>query len=267
MKLKQIISILLILTLLSCALIGCGKKKTDGKTPQTNDNIIPPPSQTPNDEQEDDNTDKVPSPPTDNQSNGTQNPGDSSGEKDENGENENTPPVQLAKDTLNFESNGDGTCTLVGIGQYTDACLVIPEKNASGESVTDIAEKAFYSCPTLTAVQIPASVVRIGDLAFGDCANLIYIGVNSSNTSYKDVSGVLYTFDGKELISYPAAKAGSYTTIDDGVRKIHSMAFYACKYLRTVYYAGDCEEWDEITVGSKNYSLTAASIQYSVNGK
>ena len=273
MNYKKLIIILLIVSILATSSVGCAKKKAKDSSAPPEQSIPNTPEQSQNDISNSNNAqNQLPNTSQPSTPNNTQNQNQNQNNNNITGgtntNTNNTPsPDASSKDTLSFESNGNGTCTLVGIGSYTDACLVVPEKNSKGESVTSIAEKAFYSCPTLTAVQIPASVKHIGELAFGDCANLIYIGVNSSNTSYKDISGVLYSFDGTELISYPAAKAGTYTTIDDNVEKIHSMAFYACKYLRTVYYAGDYADWDEISVGSKNYSLTAASIQYSVNGK
>lgn len=42
-----------------------------------------------------------------------------------------------------FESNGDGTCTLVKIGTCTDKDIVIPERSPSGDTVTFISEYAL----------------------------------------------------------------------------------------------------------------------------
>lgn len=44
-----------------------------------------------------------------------------------------------------FESNGDGTCTLVKIGTCTDKDIVIPEKSLNGDTVTLIGEYALMS--------------------------------------------------------------------------------------------------------------------------
>lgn len=44
-----------------------------------------------------------------------------------------------------FESNGDGTCTLVKIGTCTDKDIVIPEKSPNGDTVTLIGEYALMS--------------------------------------------------------------------------------------------------------------------------
>jgi hypothetical protein len=40
------------------------------------------------------------------------------------------------------------------------------------DSVTNIFDKAFYYCISLTSVTIPGSVTRIGDAAFENCTSL-----------------------------------------------------------------------------------------------
>lgn len=55
-------------------------------------------------------------------------------------------------DGLEFESNGDGTCTIVGIGTCTDKELVIPVKSPDGDTVTLIDEYAFYSLEDVESV-------------------------------------------------------------------------------------------------------------------
>jgi len=165
-----------------------------------------------------------------------------------------TPPEGLW-----FLSNGDGTCRLAGIGSCSDACVVIPEYAPSGECVVEIDERAFYGCASVTAIQIPASVHSIGDLAFADCPNLIYISVNPQNRSYRDDDGILYTADLRRLILYPPMRAGSTVTLRGITTEIAEMAFYRCAYLSHVAYLGSPEDWEAIKIGSKNYSLTASS--------
>ncbi len=158
-----------------------------------------------------------------------------------------------------FLSNGDGTCRLAGIGSCSDACVVIPEYSPAGERVVEICERAFYGCATVTAVQIPASVNNIGALAFGDCPNLIYISVNPQNRNYRDDDGILYTADLRRLILYPPMRAGASMTLRGVTTEIAEMAFYRCAYLSHVAYLGSAEAWETMEIGSKNYSLTAAS--------
>lgn len=160
---------------------------------------------------------------------------------------------------LVYVSYGNGTSRVCGIGECEDACVVIPEYDPNGNMVTSIAPSAFFGCTTISAVQIPASVTYIGDSAFAGCNNLLYISVSAQNPAYCDVDGVLYSRDRKILLQYPALRAGSVANLPASLTEIKSMAFYNCVYLRSVVYAGTPEQWESINIGSKNYSLTAAS--------
>lgn len=168
---------------------------------------------------------------------------------------------------LTYQSNGNGTCTLTGIGSCTDACVVIPDQNASGDRVTAIGERALYGAASVAAVQIPASVTSIGSLAFAACPSLTFISVSTGNAAFKAEGGVLYSADGTRLIVYPAARADSACRISSAVRTIEPMAFYNCKNLRTIRYAGTQAQWATIAIGDTNYSLNAASILCTDAGK
>ena len=45
-----------------------------------------------------------------------------------------------------YESKGDGTCKLTGVGKFNDDILVIPSVNSSGDKVVEIDEYALYKC-------------------------------------------------------------------------------------------------------------------------
>lgn len=167
--------------------------------------------------------------------------------------------VTMPSNTLSFASAGDGTCTLVGIGSCTDSCVVIPTYSPAGDRVTTIAARALYGQKRINAIQIPPTVEYIGALAFANCPNLVYISVSDQNEDYCDIDGILYTSDGRELLLYPPMRAGASVTISLVTTEIAEMAFYNCAYLTHVYYTGTPEMWERIAIGSKNYSLTAAS--------
>lgn len=167
--------------------------------------------------------------------------------------------VTLPSNSLSFASAGDGTCTLVGVGSCTDACVVVPAYSPAGDKVTSIAARALYGQKRINAIQIPATVEHIGVLAFANCPNLVYISVSDENEEYCDIDGILYTSDGRELLLYPPMRAGASVTISLVTTEIAEMAFYNCAYLSHVYYTGTPEAWERITIGSKNYSLIAAA--------
>lgn len=174
-------------------------------------------------------------------------------------ETEPTPILPDVSNGLQFTSLGNGTCALTGIGVCVDACIVIPEYSPFGDRVTEIVPRALYGASTVTAIQIPASVRVIGELAFAACENLMYISVSNANPYFCDADGVLYTLDRSVLLCYPPMRAGSVAVIEAATVKISDMAFYGCVYLTSVQYQGSPEQWEQIVIGSKNYSLTAAA--------
>ena len=180
---------------------------------------------------------------------------------------EETDPWEPTGNGLSFASNGNGTCTLVGLGTCNDVCIVIPERSPAGDRVTSIAPRALYSCTFVTAIQIPASVASIGELAFADCDNLVFISVNVKNPYYCDVDGVLYSADLYTLLAYPPMHSGSSISISAATKRIGEMAFYGCAYLTHVYYSGSAEQWDAITVEPRNHSLTAAAKTFDSGKK
>lgn len=167
---------------------------------------------------------------------------------------------QIIVRELAFESNNNGTCTLVGIGNVTDTCIVIPEKSSNGDVVTSIAENAFYGNTKINTVQLPSTITSIGEKAFGGCTSIVYISVNSANTCFKDIDGVLYSKSGDTLIHYPAQKGNEAISIPKSVVKISDMAFYNCASLRKISYSGSMADWSKILIGEKNYGLYSASV-------
>ena len=153
------------------------------------------------------------------------------------------------------------------MGSCLDTCIIIPTTSPSGDVVTSIAARAFYGCTFAASIQIPSTVSSIGALAFAACPNLIYIAVEVGNYSFCDVDGVLYSADGTTLLLYPAMRAGANLTISSVTTEIADMAFYNCAYLTHIYYAGSAEQWERISIGTKNYSLTAASKTFYGTGR
>ena len=166
---------------------------------------------------------------------------------------------------LAYASNGNGTCTLTGLGSCCDAYIVIPTASPAGDVVTAIAARAFYGCAFVSAIQIPSTVSSIGSLAFAACPLLSYVSVEDTNPYYCDVDGVLYTSDGRALILYPPERVGTHLTISVVTTEIMDMAFYDCAYLTHVYYAGSADQWEHILIGKKNHSLIAASKTFYGN--
>ena len=104
---------------------------------------------------------------------------------------------------LEFESNGDGTCTITGIGTCTDQNIVIPLESPDGDIVTLIGKYALYSLENVnsitlvnytyevdentfqygefTAVNIIGGSPVINKSAFSSCEDLVSISFSDCN--------------------------------------------------------------------------------------
>ena len=116
----------------------------------------------------------------------------------------------LYKDEANWT---DGTL-------YIDNCLISAKTTLSGaynikEGTRVIAGQAFKSCGSLTAINIPNSVVGIGNAAFSSCSALTSITIPSHVTSIKDYT--FYRCHALQNISIPST-----------ITSIGERAFYEC---------------------------------------
>ena len=72
---------------------------------------------------------------------------------------------------LAYSDNGDGTCTITGIGTCTDTVINVPSE-INGLTVTAIGENAFKDQTTITKVILPDTITSIGRRAYYGCTNL-----------------------------------------------------------------------------------------------
>ena len=100
------------------------------------------------------------------------------------------------------------------------------------DSVENIEGCAFFLCDALTSMTIPAGVKNIGYGAFVGCFGLNRFDVNAGNRSYKSVSGLLLTKDGKTLVAVPGGV--EIVAIPTGVKNIGECAVYGCTNLVSV---------------------------------
>jgi len=129
-------------------------------------------------------------------------------------------------------------------------------------SVKTIGQWAFAYCTGLTSVTIPYSVTTIGNSAFLACSNLTDIIVDSENSSYCSIDGILYDKEASVLINCPGKKEGE-PTIPGSVTVIGSNAFSFCAGLTSVTIPSSVK-----TIGDEAFSactgLTLVTIPNSV---
>ena len=168
-------------------------------------------------------------PTSDNQNQDNNQNDDNQNDDNQNDDNQNDDVVY--SEGLAFTSNGDGTCSVSGIGTCTDTDIVIPPVSPAGDVVTAIGNMAFRTATSITSVTIPDSVTSLGTFKFAFCEKLVRITVDANNQHYKSVDGNIYTKDGKTLVQYAIGKTDVQFVIPDGVTNIDSVAFYGCKSL------------------------------------
>lgn len=183
-----------------------------------------------------------------------------------------TPPPETSLDTttdaaqvsvgdiysrgLAYESNGDGSCTLTGLGSCTDSCVIVPEVNERGERVSAIAAGALAGSG-VSAVQLPASVGSIGDGAFASCAALAYIAVDAESSAFCEVGGLLYTADMSRLLCIPAGSNVTTLNVTLQLRQIAPRASEGCSRLGKILFEGTEKQWKCIVVGDGNAPIAA----------
>ena len=145
---------------------------------------------------------------------------------------------------LEFKSNGDGTCSVVGRGECTDTDVVIPAMSPEGDTVTSIGASAFARCNDLTSVTIPNGVKTIGAEAFSGCHALSNVvipdGVTSIGASAFSVCRCLRSITLPDSVTSIGAAAFSHCqtlsdiTIPGGVKTIEAETFSGCRSLSNI---------------------------------
>ncbi len=190
---------------------------------------------------------------------------------------------------LEFQSNGNGTCSVIGLGTCTDLTVVVPSESPAGDRVTSIGEVAFHHgswnsgnehAPNIKEIILPDSVTSIGRSAFDCCKSLVSIRMPEGITSIGQCA--FYGCSSLASIHIPNGitriEASTFTfcssltevTIPDGVRSIGEGAFQYCKGLTNVTIPnsvtnidkdafGNCEMLTTVTFNGTSAQWTAIS--------
>ncbi|MBR2387742.1 MAG: leucine-rich repeat protein [Clostridia bacterium] len=191
-------------------------------------------------------------------------------------ESDTEPPVSEIPETetekipddeegLLYQNNGNGTCTVVGIGTCTKTEITLPEKSPGGLRVVAISTGAFENCDKIVSIHIPASVRDIGTGAFVGCKSLTTFTVETTNTEYCAVGSVLFSKDKTELVCYPAKRVGQNYLLSTNVTRISPYAFDGVSTLSKLLYRGTISQFQNITIGTGNSIFTKMPIEFNYN--
>ena len=112
------------------------------------------------------------------------------------------------------------TCTITGIGTCTDTDIIIGT-HIDGYRITDIAERAFSYCHSITSVEIADGITKIGKSAFYTCNSLTKISLPSTLNVIENS----LLFDCRQLTT---------VIIPEGAQSIEKMAFASCASLKEI---------------------------------
>ena len=151
------------------------------------------------------------------------------------------------------------------IGDYSFQSCRSLDSISLPNSLQVLGEWAFSWCSGITTVTIPSQVSTIRYGPFANSTNIENVFVNGTNSNYKDIDGVLFTYDGTKLVQYPLgnsrtiyslpadtttigyhafSEASNLEEIDlnEGVKVIQSYGFSSCEKLRTINFPSTVEE-------------------------
>jgi hypothetical protein len=101
-------------------------------------------------------------------------------------------------------------------------------------SLTSIGNFAFANCNYLSgAIGLPASLISVSVNAFRNCIGVTAFDINSSNTKYVTLDGIIYSKNQKSLVLCPPGKTGS-VVITAQLDSINPSAFNNCSGVSSV---------------------------------
>lgn len=153
---------------------------------------------------------------------------------------------------LLFDSNGDGTCVVIGLDEHTDTEIFVPETSPDGDKVVGIDNSSFLN-EDITVIHLPATIEEIGRKAFSGCTNLtdVYfdgtqeqwenIAISSGNDAllnaqihFKTVDEyftvTFVDYDGTVISTQQVKKGESATAPENPVREGYTFKCWSCDY-------------------------------------
>jgi hypothetical protein len=145
---------------------------------------------------------------------------------------------------VNFEVDADNSKFIAenSVLFNKDKTTLVAYPAASGaytipDGVARIGEGAFGGCADLTGITVGDAVTSVGYGAFNGCTRLVNFEVGAGNANLSSGNGVLFDKDKTKLIAYPAAKGGYIIPV--GVTSIGGGAFEDCTGLTSLTMGND----------------------------
>ena len=152
--------------------------------------------------------------------------------------------------------------TLINHNAFRDT-LSLTEVTWGSTNEFTLMSNVFYNTGLSGTLVIPENLVYIGEYSFNGLVNLDSFNVDENNNYYKSVDGVLYSKDGKRLISFPGNRKGTFE-VPNNVETIGFGAFENTKLTNVTFE----ENINLLTIGYRAFfnadSLITINIPSSV---
>lgn len=142
--------------------------------------------------------------------------------------------------------------TTLSINYYSFFGNKYLENVVINDNLTSIYADAFLDCTNLKSITIGNSTSFISDAWLGNNPNLTCITVSSKNVNFKDIDGVLYSFDETKLLNYPSNKNENVYIIPSNVKFIGYNAFNNLSILEKLVVSSNVETIDYSAINDKD---------------
>lgn len=182
------------------------------------------------------------------------------------------PPWLEKTDDIQSLVIGNG---IESVGDYSFFKCEYLENVSLPESVLTIGEHSFHGCTAVDEFYIPSGVKIICDSAFDGCISIEKLTLSEGvqvigNSAFHSCSSIKdITIPGStETVGNGAFRGCDLESmcIRKGLRSIGSGAFHPCKNLCNIYYSGDEDDWNNISIGYANFYIIDVCIHYNSLG-
>ncbi len=202
--------------------------------------------------------------------------------------------VVIPSNVTTIESSAFSDCSSLSSITFPETPIVLGDRMFWGctsleefvaPDTTAIGAYFFYNCTSLRTITFSPSVVEFDPSAVEGCVALEEFILAEGNYNFEVYVGALYDPNAKVLIKYPQGspsvnsyvvegtdvkivEAGAfanrtmmkYLVIASTVTEIRENAFAGCENLSVVYFLGDNEAWNNMTIGEGNEALLNATL-------
>lgn len=118
------------------------------------------------------------------------------------------------------------TVTQIEENAFQDNIRLSTVAFGSNSALQSIGDFAFSGCGKFRTFSIPKNVTALNGSAFFGTTSMQSFEVQSGNSAFQSVNGVLLNATGNKLVSYPAGKIQAHTyTVPNGIDQIGDYAF------------------------------------------